>query len=110
MEARPLILSLDLLRFGYGTGRQDDSTGESGEGSDKASQLIAIASSLGLKSSIVTSDPGENFESFNHGAIDWKEKMAMAHWVVNSTSMSDRWAISGNGLVRLYDFRRTRGL
>ena len=57
------------------------------EGSDKASQLIAIASSLGLKSSIVTSDPGENFESFNHGAIDWKEKMAMAHWVVNSTSM-----------------------
>ena len=57
------------------------------EGSDKASQLIAIASSLGLKSSIVTSNPSENFESFNHGAIDWKEKMAMAHWVVNSTSM-----------------------
>ena len=57
------------------------------EGSDKASQLIAIASSLGLKSSIITSNPGENFESFNHGAIDWKEKMAMAHWVVNSASM-----------------------
>ena len=34
------------------------------EGSDKASQLIAIASSLGLKSSIVTSNPGENFELF----------------------------------------------
>ena len=32
------------------------------EGSDKASQLIAIASSLGLKSSIVTSNPSENFE------------------------------------------------
>ena len=57
------------------------------EGSDKASQLVAIASSLGLKSSIITSNPDENFESFNHGAIDWKEKMAMAHWVVNSASM-----------------------
>lgn len=57
------------------------------DGDDKASQLIAIASSLGLKASIVTSNQGENFESFNHGAIDWKEKMAMAHWVVNSASM-----------------------
>ena len=56
-------------------------------GEDKASKLISIASSLGLKSSIVTSNPSENFESFNHGAIDWKGQMATAHWMVNSTSM-----------------------
>jgi len=56
-------------------------------GEDTASRLISLASSMGLKSSIVTSEPGENFESFNHGAIDWKGKMATAHWMVNSASM-----------------------
>ena len=62
------------------------SLGEPGYG-DLASAVALAALDMGVPSIIVTSSPGEPFESFDHGAIDWKKLMGTAHWMVNSSSM-----------------------
>lgn len=62
------------------------SLGEPNE-SDLASTLASIAIEMDVPSTVVTSSPGESFESFDHGVIDWKELMETAHWMVNDSSL-----------------------
>jgi len=42
---------------------------------------------MGVPSIIVTSTHGEAFETFDHGAVDWRKLMETAHWMVNCSSM-----------------------
>ena len=62
------------------------SVGEPG-GSDNASAVALTALGMGVPSKIVTSANGVPFETFDHGAIDWKKLMETAHWMVNCSSM-----------------------
>ena len=57
------------------------------EGSDNASAVASTALDMGVPSIIVTSTHGEEFETFDHGAVDWKKLMETAHWMVNCSSL-----------------------
>ena len=93
MEAPPRLISL----------------GEPG-GSDNASAVALTALGMGVPSKIVTSANGVPFETFDHGAIDWKKLMETAHWMVNCSSMVNLGKKSRNGMVCINDIRRARGL
>ena len=56
------------------------------ERDDAASAVLSAAAEQGARTRLVTSAPGEDFATMDHGAIDWRSTLDSAHWLVSSAS------------------------
>ena len=85
------------------------SLGEPG-GSDNASAVASTALDMGVPSIIVTSTHGEEFETFDHGAVDWKKTNGDSALDGQLLIIGKSRQKSCNGMVCINDIRRARGL
>ena len=58
------------------------------ERDDAVSAVLSAAAQRGAGTRLVTSTADEDFATMDHGAIDWRDVLDNAHWLVSSASTS----------------------